>query len=201
MAQDITETEETPEGYDTPVYHGSYPSKDTPRVREEVLTKVAEGNTLHSVLKDPNRPGYWPSYEAFLSYVHDPMDRHLELRQQFIRAIQAYSQYHLDVAEEKLYDPDVGWMWSEKHQEWRPDSYSVTHLREVMSHSRWRVKTVIPVLYGDKMQVDVNKTETPSGPRIDWSKLSDSALKEVRNAMYNPDDPPEQSRIVSEGEG
>lgn len=169
----------------TPAVPGT---KDTPAVRDEICGRMAEGESLHQILKDPDKPAHLPTYRNVMKWLHDPRDRHREFREQFFRAQRAFTFYYLDHGESEAMSKEDGWMWSAKKQCYVPDNYAIQHMRVILEHARWRAKVVLPDLFGDKMRLDVTERDDEPGPRIDWTKLSDSALREVRNAMYYPDE-------------
>lgn len=173
-------------------------SKDTPRVRDEICGRIAHGETLHQILQDPNRPAYLPSYSQVWKWLSDPRDRHAEFREQFLRAQQAYTFHVLEMGERHAMDPALGWTWDEK-KGWTQDTYAIQHLRVLLEHFRWRAKNILPYLFGNTLRVETKDTTEDKGPRIDWSRLSDSAIREVQAAMYWPEDQQRDERVVGEG--
>lgn len=175
-------------------------SKDSPAVRDIICGRIAQGETMHQILQDPNRPAYLPNYRQVWKWLTDPRDRHAEFRDMFLRAQQSYTFNILERAEHHALQPMLGWTWDEK-KGWRQDSYAIQHLRVLLEHFRWRSKNILPYLFGNTLRVETKDTTEDKGPRIDWTKLSDSAIREVQAAMYWPEDQQRDERVVGEGGG
>jgi len=171
-------------------------STDTDQIRDEICSRIAAGETLSAICASDTEDRL-PNYRTIMRWLHDPGDNHAIFRRQFERAQMAYTWSWLDTAEARLLDHEVGWLFSEKKNCRVPDNYAISHLREIMQHARWRAKSLLD-MFGDRIRVETEERESDSQPRIDWTKLSDSALREVQAAIYYPDEQGNDPRVVNE---
>jgi len=138
---------------------------DDAEVWNDILTKMANGNSLSAILRQPNYPSY--------SWCKEKLREDLELRRRYDQAVEDRGDR---LADELM---ELAWTPMPEGMDGRTQSAWVNHLRLKIDTAKWVASKLRPRVYGDKLEMSVTHEQ------ISITKVLEEAKKRV-DSIANP---------------